>query len=33
MISDHLGTYLNFYCQPVSNFARAVQRPLAMNFQ
>jgi len=21
MISDHLETYLNFYCQPVFNFA------------
>src|SRR6218665_1985526 len=28
MISDHLGTYLNFYCQPAFNFSRAVQCPL-----
>src|SRR6218665_1376471 len=27
MISDHRGTYQNFYCQPVFKFVRAITKP------
>jgi len=33
MISEHVGTYLNFWCWPVFNFARAVQSPPVMDFR
>ena len=29
----HLGAHLNFYCQPVFNFSRAVQSPPVMDFR
>ena len=32
MISDCVGSYLNFYCHPVFSFVRAAQSPTVMNY-